>query len=165
MHFATIGIFLATAVTSARACIVTHAYIQLDGIAGWTLSAQAWNNGVETCNGGSFNPNPFISDDTQFCIDGCQSGISLCITRDLKTAVYKDPWATTHLSLAHYADTPDRKCGDDGRRGMMALVRMLRLVISISFGIATFILVVPFAISVRLARASQVLLRVIKEEE
>ncbi|KAK3065489.1 hypothetical protein LTS18_006200 [Coniosporium uncinatum] len=74
MKFPTAPLTLLPALTSA--CITAHVYQNNCALSGDSLSAQVFDDGVEVCNGGKNIAG--ASDDTLFCIDGCQDGYSFC---------------------------------------------------------------------------------------
>jgi hypothetical protein len=103
-------ILLASATT---ACVTTHVYMQNCFISGDTLSTQAFDNGIEVCNGGKTIHS--ASSNTEFCIDGRQSGYSFCVTRNGRTGSYKngDEYSVTMTASGYDNKTLDCAVTDD----------------------------------------------------
>jgi len=78
---------LLPALTSA--CITAHVYQNNCALSNDILSAQVFDNNIQVCNGGKTIPG--ASDDTTFCIDGCQDGYSFCVTGNNREATVQSP--------------------------------------------------------------------------
>lgn len=135
MKFTILSIALIAVPQVAYACVTAHVYLNNCVLGGDVLSAQVFDSesslpllhpisvlqnltfyldDVEVCNGGKTIQ--LASDESVFCIDGCQPGYSFCVTHNAKSATYKNGDVYSVTMTPAKTHSSDFTCGNAGNK-------------------------------------------------